>query len=137
MRPPAKPAFYQALWGQLYEKGELKVILARQGGKTVAGGIFPIYKDTIYFLDGASLREYQQLRANNLIQWHIISWAASEGLHIYDMVGANIPSIAHFKHGFGGNEAEYPYFQITRGLLGKIGYRVYRRYRPLWKRLGI
>lgn len=136
-KPPAKPAFYQVLWDHLYGEGRLRVILARHNGKTIAGGIFPIYKDTIYFLDGASLREYQRLRANNLIQWHIISWAASEGLRVYDMVGANIPSIAHFKRGFGGREAEYPYFQMSCGLLGKVGYRLYQRYRPLLKRLGI
>ena len=137
MKPPAKPAFYQALWNHLYGKGWLKVILARYRGETIAGGIFPIYKDTIYFLDGVSFREYQKLRANNLIQWHIISWAASEGLRLYDMAGANIPSIAHFKRGFGGTETEYPYFQVTRGLLGGIGYRLYQRYRPWVKKLGI
>jgi len=137
MKAPAKPAFYQALWDNLYEKRQLKVILAKHEGKTVAGGIFPIYKDTIYFLDGASSREHQKLRSNNLIQWHIISWAASEGLRLYDMVGANIPSIAHFKRGFGGTEVEYLYFQMSCGLLGKVGYRLYQRYRPLLKRLGI
>jgi len=136
-KPPAKSAFYKAMWENLYGKGQLKVILARHEGETIAGGIFPIYKDTIYFLDGASLREYHNLRANNLIQWHVISWAASEGLRLYDMVGANIPSIAHFKRGFGGAETEYPYFQMTCGLLGKIGYRLYQKYRPLLKRLGI
>lgn len=91
----------------------------------------------MYFLDGASLREYQKLRANNLIQWHIISWAASNGLRTYDMVGANIPSIARFKRGFGGIEVQYPYFQMARGFLGKIGYRLYQRYRPVLKRLEV
>jgi len=137
MKAPAKPVVYRALWRSLHSEGQLKVILAKHKGKTIAGGIFPVYKDTIYFLDGASFREQQKLRGNNLIQWHIISWAASEGLRVYDMVGANIPSIAHFKSGFGGAEVEYPYFQVTHGLLGKIGYRLYQRYRPWVKRLGI
>lgn len=137
IKPPANPAFYQALWEHLYSRGQLRVILAKHEGKTIAGGIFPIYKDTLYFLDGASFREYQKLRANNLIQWHIISWAASKGLRFYDMVGANVPSIAHFKRGFGGVEVEYFYFHMTCCLLGKIGYRLYQRYRPWLKRLGI
>lgn len=137
LKPPAKPAFYYALWHHLYEKGQLKVVLAKHEDKVIAGGIFPIYNDTIYFLDGASFREYQKLRANNLIQWYIISWATSEGLSFYDMVGANIPSIAHFKKGFGGVEVEYPYFHMTYGLLGKIGYWFYQKYRPLLKRLKI
>ncbi len=137
MKPPAKPVFYQALWDNLYGKGQLKIILAKHKGKTIAGGIFPVYKKTVYFLDGASFREHQKLRGNNLIQWYVISWAASEGLHVYDMVGANVPSIAHFKRGFGGAEAKFPYFHMTRGFLGKIGYQFYQRYRPLLKRIGI
>jgi len=137
MKPPAKLSFYQALWENFYKRGQLKVILARISGKTIAGGIFVIYEDIIYFLDGASLREYQQFRANNLIQWYIISWATTIGLHYYDMVGANIPSIAHFKRGFGGTEIEYPYCRTIRGFIGKIGYRLYYRYRHLVKKLGI
>ncbi|MDI6880394.1 MAG: GNAT family N-acetyltransferase [Desulfitobacteriaceae bacterium] len=136
-RPPGSLAFYKALWTHLYNKGWLKVILAKHEGKIIAGGVFAIYKDTMYFLDGASFREYGKLRANNLIQWHVICWAASQGLRIYDMVGANIPSIAHFKRGFGGTEVVYPYFQAAYGLLGKIGFRAYEQFRPLLKRLGV
>lgn len=136
-KPPGSHCFYRALWHWLYGKGQLKVVLAKHQGKTIAGGIFPIYRDTIYFLDGASYREHQKLRGNNLIQWHIISWAASNGLHFYDMVGANIPTIAHFKRGFGGVEVEHPYLRIPGGLLGKVAYQLYQKYRPCWKRLGI
>lgn len=137
MRQPGCPEFYEALWKHLYSKGRLKVVLAKHQGKTIAGGIFVIYRDTIYFLDGASFYEYRTLRGNNLIQWHILCWASSAGLRIYDMVGANIPSIAHFKRGFGGTEAGYPYFRTTYGLWGKVGFRMYERFRPLLKRLGV
>jgi len=137
IKPPASRAFYQALWKVLREKGYLRIILAKYREKTIAGAVRIIYEDTIYALDAASLREYRKLQAHTALHWHSISWAASEGLRVYDMVGANIPSIAHFKRGFGGREAEYPYFQMSCGLLGKVGYRLYQRYRPLLKRLGI
>ena len=137
MKPPGSPEFYEALWKHLYSNDQLKVVLAKHQGKTIAGGIFPIYRDTIYFLDGASLREYGPLRGNNLIQWHILCWASTVGLRIYDMVGANIPSIAHFKRGFGGTETGYLYFRATYGLWGTIGFWIYERFRPLLKRLGV
>jgi hypothetical protein len=136
MKPPGSLEFYKALWDHLYSKGQLKVVLAKYQGKTIAGGIFPIYRDTIYFLDGASFREYGPLRGNNLIQWHILCWASTAGLRIYDMVGANIPSIARFKRGFGGTETGYPYFRTTYRLWGKIGFWMYERFRPFLKRLG-
>lgn len=65
-KPPAKSVFYQALWDHLYEKGQLKVILARHNGRTIAGGIFPIYKDTIYFLDGACFREHGATKSSTM-----------------------------------------------------------------------
>ena len=52
-------------------EGEQQISLAEHQRKMFAREVFPIYKGTAYFLDGASLREYQKLRANNLIQWHI------------------------------------------------------------------
>ena len=137
MPPPGRLAFYEALWKYLYNKDQLKVVLARDQGKTIAGGIFGVFKDRLYFLDGASFHEYRILRGNNLIQWHIICWAATKGLRVYDMLGANIPSIAHFKRGFGGMEASYGYLKTTCGFRGRIGLRVYERYRPLFKRLGL
>lgn len=137
MKSPGSPEFYEALWKHLYSKGQLKVVLAKYQDKTIAGGIFSIYRDTIYFLDGASLREYGPLRGNNLIQWHILYWASTAGLRIYDMVGANIPSIAHFKRGFGGTETGYLYLRATYRLWGKIGFWIYERFRPLLKRLGV
>lgn len=137
IKPPATINLYRAIWDNLYRKGQLKVILAKYNNQTVAGGIFPIFKNIIYFIDGASLREYQYVRGNNLIQWSIISWAASEGIQFYDMVGANIPSIAHFKKGFGGAEVNYPYLQMSRGLLGQICYQLYQKYRPMLRRLRV
>lgn len=137
VKSPGNPCFYRALWNWLYSKGQLKVALAKHQSKLIAGGIFLIYKDTIYFLDGASFREHQKLRGNNLIQWNVISWAASSGLCLYDMVGANIPTIAHFKRGFGAVEVEHSYLQRTGGFLGKVGYTLYQKYRPIWKKLGL
>jgi len=136
MKPLGSPKFYEALWKHLYSKDQLKVVLAKYQDKIIAGGIFTIYRDTIYFLDGASLREYAALRGNNLIQWHILCWASTADLRIYDMVGANIPSIAHFKRGFGGSESSFLYFRTTYRLWGKIGFKIYEKFRPLLKRLG-
>lgn len=99
MKTPGNLAFYQYLWENLYKRGQPKVVLVKCRGKAIAGGILPIYKDTIYYLD-------------------------------------RIP-FAHSKRGFGGREIEYPYFRMTRGLLGKVGYWLYQRHRHVLKRRGI
>jgi len=136
-RPPANPAFFNALWTYLWERQQLAVVLAKHEQQVIAGGLFVICQGTIYFLDGASFREYQHLRGNNLIQWYTISQASLRGLRLYDLAGANIPSITHFKRGFGGSEAEYPYYCARPTLAGKLSYLLYQRCRPLLKKLGL
>lgn len=85
----------------------LKVLLAQHEGKTIAGGIFPFYKDTVYFWSGGSYGEYNWLAPNNLLQWSLIKWASDNGLRRYDMYGKGIPSIDRFKLSFGSREASY------------------------------
>ena len=137
MKPSAKPAFYQTLWENLYERGWLKIILAKYEDKTIAGGIFPICRYALYSLNRISFREYQKFCTNNLIQQYVISWATSGGLHLYEMARDPIPSIAPSKRGFGGVETEYLYFQITRDLLGEARYCLYQRFRLLLERWGV
>jgi lipid II:glycine glycyltransferase (peptidoglycan interpeptide bridge formation enzyme) len=134
---PAPQSFYENIWKHLYPKGILRVLLARHEEKIIAGGIFIILKGILYFLDGASFREYQNLRANNLIQWEIISWGAKTGLVTYDMVGANIPGIFRFKKGFGGEIVEYPTLLIHPTFWGRLAWNVYKHLKMPIKRLGI
>jgi lipid II:glycine glycyltransferase (peptidoglycan interpeptide bridge formation enzyme) len=134
---PAPQSFYERIWKHLYPKGILRILLARHEGKIIAGGIFLIFQGELYFLDGASFREYQNLRANNLIQWEIISWGAKTGLATYDMVGANIPSIARFKKGFGGEIVKYPILLIHPTFLGRLAWNIYKHLKTPIKRLKI
>lgn len=118
----------------LQPKGQLRMVLAKFEGRVIAGGLFGVYKDTLYYYDGASLPAYNHLRPNNLVQWTIIQWAVEHGLRSYDMVGANIPSIALFKKGFGGEYMNYTSARyVTRW--GGMVEKVYRLVAPLAQRI--
>ncbi len=135
-RPPAIPkAFFQNLQRILGASGKLKVLLATYGDEVVAGGIFLIHADSLYFWDGVSRQAYNHLRPSNLIQWAIIRWAVQRGLQTYDMMGANIPGIARFKKGFGGHFVPYITLQRSHGWLACFGERGYRRLAPLARRI--
>ncbi|MBC2721497.1 GNAT family N-acetyltransferase [Desulfosporosinus sp.] len=126
--PPFSKEYFSALWQNLYSKGDLVVLLAQYEGKTIAGGIFPRDRNVGYYLDGVSDREYNKVVPNNLVQWEYLKRAQAMGITLYDMVGANIPSIAKFKKSFGSQERNYVYAYRNRTLAARVGRSVYAKH---------
>jgi hypothetical protein len=133
-RPPPMPKrFYETLVSHL--NGRLKVLFVRHNGRTIAGGIFPWYRETIYYIDGASDTRSLDLRPNNLLQWELIRWASQNGLKVYDMIGADIPSIARFKAGFGPRLVGYTYAYRSTTTIASLGRMVYKKGAPFVRAL--
>lgn len=130
MTPPTSIDFYRKLWQQLSPIGLLTVLMARFEGRIIAGGIYLVCDGAVYGLDGAMDRRYQKQRPNNLIEWETIAWGANQGLRCYDMLGANIPSIAKFKLGFGGQLESYDKLERFPSLVGRLGFAFYQRFKP-------
>ena len=126
--PPFSRDYFTALWQNLFECGDLTVLLARYQGAIIAGGIFPRDREVAYYLDGVSDREYNKVVPNNLVQWEYLKRAQAMGISLYDMVGANIPSIAKFKKSFGSIERTYLYAYRNRTLAARVGRTVYAKH---------
>jgi lipid II:glycine glycyltransferase (peptidoglycan interpeptide bridge formation enzyme) len=109
-RPPSLDKDdYAALAAIARDGGPVKVWFASLKGRVIAAGIFPYDEHSVYYLDGVSDPDGQEVRPNNLLHWEVIRWACAHGLSRYDMVGAGIESIARFKRGFGSVEVPYTY----------------------------
>ena len=126
--------YYQALWDSFYPKN-LKILAAYLNEKPIAAAIFLLFRDEIYYWHGVSYREYNRLCPNNLIQWELICWG-SKNYKKYNLLGANIPSIAKFKAGFGGELV--PYYHGTKIYsklysLSNIATRFFRKAKKLIK----
>jgi hypothetical protein len=126
--PPFSREYFTALWQNLYPLGDLVVLLARHEGKIIAGAIFPRDRFVGYYLDGVSNREYNKVAPNNLLQWAYLKKTQSLGIRLYDMVGANIPSIAKFKKSFGSTERKYLYAYRNRTIAARVGRAVYAKH---------
>jgi len=114
---PGENAFHD-FWGT-------GVAVAQVNKETIAASLIVFDSSTVYYLDNVSLREKQQYRPNNAIIWKIIKWATENGFKTFDLVGANVPSIASFKLGFGAELRQYPV--ITKySRLGRAAYEVRR-----------
>lgn len=137
-RPPAIPrAFFENLLDMCAARCTIKILVATHENEMIAGAVFLVDEGTLYFCDGVSRSAYNYLRPSNLIQWAIICWACKQGLRTYDMLGADIPTIARFKKGFGGRFVPCITFQRNKDWLAKVGERGYRKLAPLVRRVAV
>lgn len=124
-KSPISIDYVKAVFDVLYPKKQFKMIFAEHDGERIGGAIILSFADRMYYWQGASYPEYYQFAPNNLIQWYIIEWALKNGFRTYDMLGANIPSIAKFKGSFGGDLVKYSYIQKSHSPIADAGRRAY------------
>lgn len=130
-RPPAiSKRFFENVSAILGASGKMRVLFAKYESQVVAAAIFLIHRNVLYAWDAVSARAYSHLRANNLIYWTIIRSAHAIGLETFDMLGANIPTVARFKEGFGGSLVAYDSFLRSKGWLARAGESGYRFFVP-------
>lgn len=129
MKPPIAKEYFCRVWDVFKPKQQLMVLFAMYEGQLIAGAIFPFYKSEVYYWSGASYTEYNKVAPNNLIQWSLIEWAIDNKFEKYDMLGADIPSIAKFKASFGGEKVRHIYAYKFKSPLAKIGRKVYEKWK--------
>lgn len=88
-------------------RGSSVVARALSGDEFVAGALLFFDDRTVYCHSYAASERGRKLQASDLLQWSIISWAKERGFSAYDLLGANIPRIAHFKRSFGAADVGY------------------------------
>lgn len=133
--PPRSKRDYRIVWDVLHPRNQIKVLLAKHDGRIIAGAMFLRFCDKVYYWDGAAFRKYYKYNANNLLHWTLIEWGATSGLTRYDMLGANIPSIARFKKSFGGDVRPYAHAYKETTLRAQVGRRLYQSLAPHIKRV--
>ncbi|MEO7678600.1 MAG: GNAT family N-acetyltransferase [Verrucomicrobiota bacterium] len=109
--PPQPFAFFSSLQKQILARKNGVVVLARQAGRLVAGGIFFHFGDKAIYKFGASDPSLLELRGNNLVMWAAIKWYAGKGLKSLDFGRTSIGSegLRRFKLGWGSDEKVVAY----------------------------
>jgi CelD/BcsL family acetyltransferase involved in cellulose biosynthesis len=94
----------------LQPTGRLLLLRARSSqGQCIATGIFPAMNGTMYFWGGASFREHQILRPNELLMWFAMKYWKSRGIDWCDLGGG-----AEYKRKYGPVEVSVPFFRMSR-----------------------
>lgn len=107
------------------ENETTRQITIYSGNTPVAAGCFWIFKNTCYYLYGASDHNYRQLMAPYLVQWEAIKMAKNSGCKYYDFFGVaprtnseseeyeydpkhRYAGVTRFKLGYNGQVIETP-----------------------------
>lgn len=100
----------RALIRHLEGTDRLLLLRARApGGQGIATGIFLAMNDTAHFWGGASIREHQILRPNEMVFWTAMRWAREQGCSSLDLGGGG-----EYKLRYGARELRVPRFRCSR-----------------------
>jgi CelD/BcsL family acetyltransferase involved in cellulose biosynthesis len=75
---------FDYIWDAFAPNDAIVTMLAHAGDTLIAGAIFLVWGDTLYYKFGASLHEHLALRPNDAIFWAGICWAVQRGAHLLD-----------------------------------------------------
>jgi hypothetical protein len=113
--PPPPAAFFQRLRQLLLVSGRGVIVLARAGRRPVAGAVYLHSGATMHYKYGASDERDQQLRANNLVMHHAITWHAQQGFSQLDFGRTSLGNegLRRFKLGWGPRETRLDYLRFA------------------------
>lgn len=111
--PPQPFKFFRKIHEHIIVARQGFVSLVRQNKTVIAAAVFFHFKESLLYKYGASDRRYQHLRANNLLMWEAVKWAAQNRLQRFNF-GRSEPvnqGLLQFKRGWGADEECLRYYK--------------------------
>jgi CelD/BcsL family acetyltransferase involved in cellulose biosynthesis len=98
--------FFERLWEAFASENGVLTVLAEDDGVPVAGAMYFVWNDTLYYKFGASRPEHLRLRPNEAIAWAAMRWAKEHGIRLLDWGLSDLdqPGLLSFKRKWGGLE---------------------------------
>ncbi|MGY1624202.1 lipid II:glycine glycyltransferase FemX [Geodermatophilus sp. SYSU D00965] len=76
--------FFERIWEVFAPQDGIRTALALVDGRPIAGAVYLVWQDTVYYKFGASEAEFLPLRPNDALHWSLIRWAHERGLKALD-----------------------------------------------------
>lgn len=111
--PPQPYIFFEKIYEHVLSKNKGFVVLASYDNTCIAGAIYFHFGEKATYKYGASDRDYQHLRANNLVMWEAIKWCSQNGYKRF-CFGRTEPDnngLLQFKRGWGSDERILNYYK--------------------------
>lgn len=108
--PPRSYRFFKTCWDLLRPNGFMRLLVAEQKteqGKLLAGSIFLMFGQTVFYAFNGRCQKALALRPNDAIQWRAIHDACRDGFRRYDFgeVAEENQGLAEFKGKWGAEVA--------------------------------
>jgi hypothetical protein len=143
--PPRPYRFFKALWDFLRPHGLMSLLLAERQGvsgrRLLAGSIFLMFGQTVFYAFSGREQEALRLRANDAIHWRALQAACADGFRRYDFgeVPLGHQGLTQFKSKW-GNESRQMYRYYYPALSKEEGAaldssRVRHLSKAAWRRL--
>ncbi len=99
--------FFHRIWKVFSPSDGIMTALARVGGRPVAGAIYLVWQDTVYYKFGASRADSLPLRPNDAVHWALIRWASGRRLGRLDWGLSDLdqPGLVAYKRKWASTEA--------------------------------
>ncbi len=132
--PPLSPKIITSMVGSLAKSGLVEINTAQEtGGEIVALQVLVIGKDTVYTWVYGTIPEKNYTGADSLLIWDAVK-RYHKTHKILDLVGANIPSIAFFKKGFGGVLTPYYVTENYSSFSSRAAFQAYSKIRKFYSK---
>lgn len=111
--PPQPFRFFAAIFQHIISAGKGTIVLAFHQGKAIAGAVYFHFSAGAIFKYGASDKNYQHLRPNNLVMWAAIKWYAQKGCQnlSFGRTEFEHTGLRQFKSGWGAEEKSLNYYK--------------------------
>lgn len=103
----AQPSdFFERIRTAFAPADAVRIALALVGGQPVAGAVYLVWGDTVYYKFGASRAEFLGLRPNDALHWRVIRWAHERGLRTLDWGLSDLdqPGLCAYKRNWASRE---------------------------------
>jgi CelD/BcsL family acetyltransferase involved in cellulose biosynthesis len=97
---------FERIWKAFAPTDDVRTALALVDGRPVAGAMYLVWQDTVYYKFGASLAEFLPLRPNDALHWALIRWAHARGLTALDWGLSDLdqPGLVAYKNKWASRE---------------------------------
>ncbi len=115
--PPQPYFFFKKIYEHVISRKNGFVVLASHKGKNIGGAIYFHMGGRAIYKYGASDKNFQHLRPNNLIMWEAIKWCARNGLKrfCFGRSETEHKGLLQFKRGWGVKEETIHYYKYDLG----------------------
>ena len=111
--PPQPRSFFRNVQRHIIDKNMGFTVIASYQDWVIAGAVYFLFGEQALYKYGASDRNFQNLRANNLVMWEAIKWCCEKGYKTL-CFGRTEPDnlgLRQFKAGWGVEEKQINYYQ--------------------------